>query len=217
MGYKVFITIVRAVMDFFIITLMGLHVEGRENIPAQGKIIVAPNHKSDWDPPVIGVAFNTRIVHYMAKEELFKNPVAAWVLRLFGTFPVRRGVVDRAAIRQAIRELKNGHPLGIFPEGTRIKKDGLGRFHSGMASIALMTGTDILPVAVLGTRALPKKSGPFAVLIGKPVKVEKAKATDENIEALNEKVRFELTALADNYLARLPEGKKEQKIISSGE
>lgn len=215
MGYKLFTIIVRAVLDFFIITLMGLHIEGRENIPAQGKIIVAPNHKSDWDPPVIGVAFDTRIVHYMAKEELFKNPVVAWVLRLFGTFPVRRGVVDRTAIRQAIRELKNGHPLGIFPEGTRIKKDGLGRFHSGMASIALMTGTDILPVAVLGTRDLPKKRGPFAVLIGKPVKVEKAKATEEMIDALNERVRAALTALADNYLARLPESKRGQKMIGS--
>lgn len=195
-------------MNFFIITLMGLHIEGRENIPAEGKIIVAPNHKSDWDPPVIGVAINTRIVHYMAKEELFKNPIAAWVLRLFGTFPVRRGVVDRSAIRQAIRELKNGHPLGIFPEGTRVKREGLGRFHSGMASIALMTGTDILPVAVLGTKDLPKKNGPFAVLIGKPVKVEKARASDENIEALNERVKAELTTLAETYLKKLPGGEK---------
>ena len=165
MGYK----IVRAVLNFIFFVLLRLHVEGRENVPQTGAIIVAPNHKSDWDPPLIGVAFNTRIIHYMAKEELFKNPIFGWVIRQFGTFPVKRGAVDRTAIRQAIREIKAGNPLGIFPEGTRIKRDGLGKFHSGMASLALMTGTPIVPVAVIGSRYLPHRKGPLAVLIGKPV------------------------------------------------
>lgn len=83
-------------------------------MPEKGAIIVAPNHKSYWDPPMIGVAFKTRIVHFMAKEELFKNPVFGWVIRQLGTFPVRRGVTDRAAIRQAVKVLKDGYPLGIF-------------------------------------------------------------------------------------------------------
>ena len=117
MGYK----IVRAILDFFFFIVFRLHVEGRENVPEKGAIIVAPNHKSYWDPPMIGVAFKTRIVHFMAKEELFKNPVFGWVIRQLGTFPVRRGVTDRAAIRQAVKVLKDGYPLGIFPEGTRIR------------------------------------------------------------------------------------------------
>ena len=102
MGYK----IVRAILDFFFFIVFRLHVEGRENVPEKGAIIVAPNHKSYWDPPMIGVAFKTRIVHFMAKEELFKNPVFGWVIRQLGTFPVRRGVTDRAAIRQAVKVLK---------------------------------------------------------------------------------------------------------------
>ena len=73
MGYK----IVRALLNFIFFGLFRLHVEGRENVPSTGAVIVAPNHKSDWDPPLIGVAFNTRIIHYMAKEELFKNPLSA--------------------------------------------------------------------------------------------------------------------------------------------
>ena len=80
MGYK----IVRAILDFFFFIVFRLHVEGRENVPEKGAIIVAPNHKSYWDPPMIGVAFKTRIVHFMAKEELFKNPVFGWVIRQLG-------------------------------------------------------------------------------------------------------------------------------------
>ena len=133
MGYA----IVRAILNFFFFVIFGLKVEGRENVPQTGAIIVAPHHKSYWDPPVVGVAFNTRIIHYMAKEELFKNPFFGWLIRQFGTFPVKRGSVDRAAVRQAIKEIKEGNPLGIFPEGTRIKREGLGRFHTGMASLAL--------------------------------------------------------------------------------
>lgn len=199
MGYK----IVRAVLDFLFFGIFRLHVEGRENVPQTGAIIVAPNHKSDWDPPLIGVAFNTRIIHYMAKEELFKNPFLGWLIRQFGTFPVKRGTVDRAAIRQAIRELKAGNPLGIFPEGTRIQRDGLGRFHSGMASLALMTGTPVVPVAVIGSRWLPHRKGPLAVLIGKPVAVKKQRPTDEKVAELNEVIKGKIQGLMDEYMNKV--------------
>ena len=195
MGYA----IVRAILNFFFFVIFGLKVEGRENVPQTGAIIVAPNHKSYWDPPVVGVAFNTRIIHYMAKEELFKNPFFGWLIRQFGTFPVKRGSVDRAAVRQAIKEIKEGNPLGIFPEGTRIKREGLGRFHTGMASLALMTGTPVIPVAVLGTMDLPRKNGPFAVLIGKPIEVPKQRPTDEKVAELNDIVKAEIQKLMDDY------------------
>ena len=198
MGYK----IVRAVLDFIFFVIFRLHVEGRENVPQTGAIIVAPNHKSDWDPPLIGVAFNTRIIHYMAKEELFKNPFLGWLIRQFGTFPVKRGTVDRTAIRQALRELKAGNPLGIFPEGTRIRREGLGRFHSGMASLALMTGTPVVPVAVIGSRWMPHKKGPLAVLIGKPVEVKKQRPTDEKVAELNDVVKGKIQGLMDEYMKR---------------
>lgn len=199
MGYK----IVRAVLDFIFFVIFRLHVEGRENVPQTGAIIVAPNHKSDWDPPLIGVAFNTRIIHYMAKEELFKNPFLGWLIRQFGTFPVKRGTVDRTAIRQALRELKAGNPLGIFPEGTRIRREGLGRFHSGMASLALMTGTPVVPVAVIGSRWMPHKKGPLAVLIGKPVEVKKQRPTDEKVAELNDVVKGKIQDLMNNYMKRV--------------
>ena len=102
-------------------------------------------------------------------------------------------------VGKAIKEIKEGNPLGIFPEGTRIKREGLGRFHTGMASLALMTGTPVIPVAVLGTMDLPRKNGPLAVLIGKPIEVKKQRPTDEKVAELNDIVKAEIQKLMDDY------------------
>lgn len=190
--------VTRHLLEALILGVMGVKVEGRENLPAEGAFIVAPNHKSNWDPPVIGVAVYNRVIHYMAKEELFKNPFFGALLRFYGTFPVRRGVVDRAALRKAVRVLKDGHALGIFPEGTRIHGEGLGKFHSGMASIALMTGVPIVPVAVVGTAALPKGRG-AAVLIGRAIPVKKQRMTDEKVEEINDTVRHAMEQMIKDY------------------
>ncbi|AOH38797.1 lysophospholipid acyltransferase family protein [Dialister pneumosintes] len=194
-------TITRWILNIVFFKIFHLHVEGRENIPVKGAVIVAPNHKSNWDPPLIGVAFSNRVVHYMAKEELFKNPIAAWILTMFGTFPVKRGSGDGSAVMRAVRELRKGYPVGIFPEGTRIKREGLGRFHSGMASIAMIEGTDILPVAVVGSLNMPHPKQHPAVLIGKIIHVEKQKPTKESIQALNEKVKSAIEQLMTDYNA----------------
>lgn len=194
-------TITRWILNIVFFKIFHLHVEGRENIPVKGAVIVAPNHKSNWDPPLIGVAFSNRVVHYMAKEELFKNPIAAWILTMFGTFPVKRGSGDGRAVMRAVRELRKGYPVGIFPEGTRIKREGLGRFHSGMASIAMIEGTDILPVAVVGSLNMPHPKQHPAVLIGKIIHVEKQKPTKESIQALNEKVKSAIEQLMTDYNA----------------
>lgn len=196
---KISHAVIRWVLNGIFSGFYRLHVEGAEHIPDTGAVIVAPNHKSSFDPPIVGVAIKNRLVHYMAKAELFKNPMFGWVLRKMGAFPVKRGTVDRMAIKQAVRELKNGHVLGIFPEGTRIKKDGLGRFHSGMASLALMTGVPIVPVAVLGTRTLPKKKETIAILIGEPVVVEKQKVNDDKVAELNDRVKQEIEKLISDY------------------
>jgi 1-acyl-sn-glycerol-3-phosphate acyltransferase len=176
----------------------GLKYEGVENIPETGAVIIAPNHKSNFDPPLIGIC-SPRIVHYMAKEELFEKPILAPILRFFGTFPVKRGSIDRSAIRQAMKEIKNGEPLGIFPEGTRVRGNKIGRFHDGMASLALMTGTPILPVAVLGSEMFPKKKGPLAVIFGKPILVTKQKTSPEAIAELNERVRESIVSMREEY------------------
>ncbi len=96
----------------------GLHVTGLENVPKTGGAVVACNHISAWDPPIVGVAFG-RPLEFMAKKELFEKPLFAAIIRGLRVFPVDRGGQDIGAIKEALRRLKAGRAIGIFVEGTR--------------------------------------------------------------------------------------------------
>ncbi|WP_276945637.1 lysophospholipid acyltransferase family protein [Dialister micraerophilus] len=198
-SWNAFAATVRFLLKIIFVNIYRIDVQGQENIPEKGSIIVAPNHKSYFDPPLVSIAFKKRLVHYMAKAELFKNPFFAKILRICGAFPVKRGRVDQGAIRTAVKLLKDGHILGIFPEGTRIRKEELGKFHSGVASIAMLTGTSILPIAVVGSMTMPKRGKNLAILVGKPVQVNKEKPDSEKIKILNEKVKSEIEKLIKDY------------------
>ncbi|SJZ54555.1 lysophospholipid acyltransferase family protein [Selenihalanaerobacter shriftii] len=143
----------------------GWDVEGRENIPEDGPVIVAANHISNWDPPVLGSSL-TRPVHYIAKKELFEVPVLGDILNHMGMIPINRGKPDRNAIREALNILKNGEVLGVFPEGTRSKTGKLRRAKLGIVMIALRFKAPILPVGLSNTNQ-PFKSR-MKVKIGKP-------------------------------------------------
>jgi 1-acyl-sn-glycerol-3-phosphate acyltransferase len=129
-----------------------LRVEGIENIPAGGAVI-APNHQSFWDIPLLGIVLPSR-VHFMAKEELFRNPLFSRVIRTLKAFPVKRGAPDRTAIRYAVDLLTKGELLVIFPEGTRSKTGQLGEFEPGIGMIAMKAGTPIVPTAIIGTNQI---------------------------------------------------------------
>ena len=134
----------------------GVTVRGAENIPEEGPVIVASNHAANIDPPYLSQIMD-RQLHMMAKEELFKVPVLGRYIRALAAFPVKRGTADRAALREAVERLKQGHVLGIFPEGTRSPDGTLGPAEKGFALIARQTGAPIVPVAMEGThRILPK-------------------------------------------------------------
>lgn len=191
--------IVRFILNMIFYGLLRLRVVGAENIPAERAVIMASNHKSYWDPPLVGIACRHRLVHFMAKSELFKNPVFGGAIRWCGAFPVHRGRVDRQSIKTALTLLRQGEVLGIFPEGTRIRREGLGKFHSGVASLAFLTGTPILPVAVLHSRELPFTLKRPVVLIGEPIEVEKQKPSDEAAAELTALVKSRMEALITDY------------------
>jgi cytidylate kinase len=128
-------------------------VIGGENVPKHGGAILAPNHRSLIDIPV-AAAVTKRHVRFMAKDELFKNPVSAWFMRHTGTFPVKRGRPDRSALTQSLAVLSSGELLGIFPEGTRTPGARFEVLEEGFAYIALKSGAPILPVAISGTEAV---------------------------------------------------------------
>ncbi len=136
-----------------LLTLTRFQVVGGGNVPKTGPLIVVSNHLSRADPPIIGAGIPRRIV-FMAKEELFRSPLMALVVKGFGAFPVRKQEADRDALRQAQEVLEKGLALGVFPEGTRSKTAVLQPGMLGAAFIALRTGAPVLPVGICGTEGL---------------------------------------------------------------
>ena len=124
-----------------------IEIKGKENRPKNGSVIIMANHITAFDPPLIGIIMN-RKVHFMAKEELFKNPIMDKLFRAIGTFPVKRGRPDRGALRESFRLLDNDKVICIFPEGTRSKTGKLGKAKAGATMIALKSKSPILPVAI---------------------------------------------------------------------
>ncbi len=148
---------------------LRLEVRGRENIPPEGPLVIASNHLSLLDPPVIGTAA-TRKIYCMAKEELFV-PVFGDICKALGAFPVKRGGVDRAALKHAMDILRRHEVLAIFPEGTRSKTGALGKAEPGALLLAVKGGASVVPARVSGTdqwrsgRLWPK----VRVTFGKPM------------------------------------------------
>jgi len=134
-------------------TLTRVERIGLENIPASGPCIVAANHIHNLDVIYLGAAI-ARYPHFMAKRELYKNPLMGWLIRQLGSFPVNRGARDAWALRQAGKILDEGLLLFMFPEGTRNSKAQLRKGKFGAVKLALEHGAVIVPATILGTNNL---------------------------------------------------------------
>ena len=158
--------------------IMGWNVQGLENFPAEGPVILAINHQSAWDPVVVAAAV-PRHINFMGKEELFSVPVFGWIIRKFGAFPVKRGQGDMSAIRQSLAILKEGRVLGVFPEGERSKTGAIQKGLPGMVLLMERGKAAVVPVKIFGTRKLMTKGwGKIAVVIGKPLNAQSLKAPE---------------------------------------
>lgn len=160
-------------LRFWLRLLFRMEARGLENIPMSGPLIVAPNHFSYLDPPVVGCASH-RPMRFMGKAELFRNRFIAMVLRGVHGFPVQRGTADLAAIRTALAELKKGEATLMFPEGGRNNGTALRPPNMGVALLAKMSGAKVMPVGVIGTeKAWPRGKKPrlakIMVIFGKPL------------------------------------------------
>jgi glycerol-3-phosphate dehydrogenase (NAD(P)+) len=143
----------RAVLQPFFTIYFRMERIGREHIPASGPLIIASNHRSFMDPFVIGMMLR-RPTYFVAKTELFRNPIVAWLLNSLGAFPVDRGQADRDAMVTARAILERGDVVVIFPEGTRTRPGALGTPKRGVGRLALETGAPVVPVALIGTEAV---------------------------------------------------------------
>ncbi|MDI3256224.1 MAG: lysophospholipid acyltransferase family protein [Kyrpidia sp.] len=128
-------------------TLFPLRVIGREHVPEQGGVVLCANHGSNWDPVLLGLSVS-RPIHFMAKEELFRVPGLAPLVRGLGAFPVRRGAADRAALRTAVQLARGGRVVGLFPEGTRRRRGKVGRPMPGAGMVAVRSGAPVIPVHI---------------------------------------------------------------------
>lgn len=131
----------------FVRCVFGLRYSGAENIPPSGGVLLAANHKSYLDPPVVGAGLS-RELRYFAKRQLFEIPILGAIIRDCGGFPVDREAFDRRAVSTALQIVRSGGALLVFPEGTRIRKRGLGEPREGIALLALESGVPVVPVHV---------------------------------------------------------------------
>lgn len=122
---------------------------GREHVP-EGGVILAANHRSFLDPFVIGCCVR-RPIYFVAKRELFRNPLIGWFLNCLGAFPVRRGEADEESVATSLALLEGGHAVVIFPEGTRVPTGSLARPKRGVGRLALESGKPVVPIAVTGS------------------------------------------------------------------
>ena len=165
-------------------------VIGKENIPKDGSLIFAGNHKHAVDPTMVMMSTD-RIVHYMAKEELFKG-LHGILFRQIGLIKIYRGKSNPQAVIEAEKILKAGGTIGIFPEGTRNKgKEELLKFRHGAVRIAHKTNSPILPFAIRNKYKIFKKS--VIIEFGKPIDV-----SNMEIEEANEYLKNEVLKLLRN-------------------
>ena len=177
-----------------------MEVIGEENIPEKGHSSSSAIMPCNFDPPLLGTAMRRHLIHFMAKEELFRNPLMGWFLRYVHTFPVHRGHIDRKAVIESFRVLKSGEVLGIFPEGKRTRGGKVGPFHEGFAGIAIKAGVPVLPAAIVNSEFLPKKTGPVRVIFGKPVPAPAGKASDRDlVKGFSDKIRDIIIAMQNQY------------------
>ncbi len=133
-----------------------LKILGTENIPKAGGFILASNHLSNIDPFVVGLAAQPRWLTYMAKDSLFQNKIFGYILSKCGAFPLKRENRDIGAMKGALKRLKSGYGLLVFPEGTRRRQNHQNEFLPGVGFLAIKSGVPIIPVLVKDTdKVLP--------------------------------------------------------------
>jgi 1-acyl-sn-glycerol-3-phosphate acyltransferases len=173
-------------------TIGRCHVEGRENIPKEGGVIIAPNHISIWDPPVTG-AMMKRPMKSMAKQELFDIPIFGFFMKRVNSFPVKRGVHDMSAMRNAFYLLENGNALLMFPEGTRSKDGKPGKARAGVGMVACNAQVPVIPVKIENTDKFFKLKK-VKIKYGKPIMPPKEYSKSDYIE-FSQKILNEIAVM----------------------
>lgn len=186
-----------------------IKIRGQENIPREGGFILASNHLSYLDPPMVGT-WVPRQVYFMAKQELFKNPILRSLITRTNALPLRRGTIDRVALDMCVDTLKAGYVLTVFPEGTRAKEGHFLKPKPGIGMIAVRAGCPIVPVFIDGSnRLLDCLLGRYRLRIsyGQPLAADWIKAFEPTKESYVE--------IAETVMERIGTLKKGHQAVNN--
>jgi 1-acyl-sn-glycerol-3-phosphate acyltransferase len=142
--------IARFVVAFVLILIYRARAYDARRVPAVGPVLLAANHQSYLDPPLIGAFVATRQLSYLARAGLFSFRVFGWLISLFNSLPIREDGGDAAAIKETLRRLERGEAMLIFPEGTRSPDGSMATFKRGVALLVRKSRCPVVPVAVEG-------------------------------------------------------------------
>ena len=188
----------QTIVGFFSVVmrlLFFVRFEGKENIPA-GACVIMGNHRAWLDPFLLAMCARDREIRFMGKKELWGNKAFLWIANRVRGIPVDRGNADMTSIRLSMTVLKAGHSLGIFPEGTRSKGDGMLPLMGGAALLAMRSKSPVVPIYIDGDYRLFRQ---MVVRVGKPVEMDDllaGRVTKEACDELNERIKAAFAKLS---------------------
>lgn len=198
-----FYTVGQGLLRLFYMPVYRIKIEGAENMPKTGPVLLCSNHVAAKDPVVLGLC-QKRQVFYMAKEELFANPFIGKILRGLGAFPVKRGSGGADALEEGYKLLGDNAVVGVFIEGHRSETGELQKPKTGAALLAYRTKAPVVPVCITaedGKR--PRAFHKMLISFGKPITAEQLAIPDESSMQLRRASRTimgEITNLRVNAL-----------------
>lgn len=190
-----FYEVCRVIVRFAMLFIFRLKFVGRDKVPKEGGVIVAFNHRSNWDPVIAGLSCK-RQLRFMAKEELFANPLFSALIKGLGAFAVHRGKGDIGAVKASLHILNDGAVMLMFPEGHRIKNNKKVKAKPGVALIAQRAKVPIIPVCISGDYKWLHR---ITVTYGNPISLEEyygKKMTQEEIQNIADGVLDSIRDLA---------------------
>ena len=191
------------IFKLFLLIWHRLRIRGAKNIPDRGGVMIASNHASFIDPPVIGVGYRGRPVHFMARDTLWNSKFGSWWMDHVGCIPVSRGTGDMRALKLTIKALREGKVVSMFPEGTRTEDGELQEAKGGVGFIVEKSACSVVPAYIDGSyRAYPKgakwiKPIRVKVTFGAPITPEEFQALGTGRDAYDKYAALIMQRIAD--------------------
>jgi len=195
----------------------GIRYFGKQNIPLTGGFILASNHQSNFDPPLVGTGCRREIT-FAAKKELFKNPLFSKLITYYNAIPVRRSGSDKEVVIRLLKRLAEGEAIIMFPEGTRYLDGKLHPPKAGIGLIAIKSGKPIVPVYIDGTARMKEQftKRETRITYGKMITAEEiAQVAAESSEPYQAVAWFVMNRIAETGSAEPP--KPTDKVLTPEE